>query len=273
MPFGWQPPPSKIPQERRDIPLQAPHRPLRSYYPSERDRSAWVRGIFDRTAADYDRLERILGLGSGPWYRRRALRHAGLEAGMSVIDVGTGTGLLACAAASIVGDPARVTGVDPSPGMIEHARVPAGVRLLSGSAERIPAPDGAADFLSLGYALRHISDLTVAFAEFYRVLRPGGRLCVLEITLPVGTVRRALLKAWLNGLVPRIAAVIARRRDAPLLMHYNWDTIAACVPPQAILGAIGGAGFVDVERHVDLAIFSAYHARKPLASEPRAVAC
>jgi demethylmenaquinone methyltransferase / 2-methoxy-6-polyprenyl-1,4-benzoquinol methylase len=242
--------------------MPAPHPPLSAYYKTEGDRSAWVRGIFDRTAADYDRLERILGLGTGSWYRRRALRSAGLKPGMSVLDVGTGTGLLARAAASIVGDPARVTGVDPSPGMIEHARVPAGVRLLSGSAEAIPAPDCTADFLSMGYALRHVSDLSASFAEFYRVLRPGGRLCVLELTQPAGAVARALVKAWLNGFVPVIAALIARR-DASLLMRYCWDTVAACVPPDAILRAIGAAGFVDVERYVELAVFSAYRARKP----------
>src|SRR5205807_805680 len=210
--------------------MPAPHRPLDTYYPSECDRSAWVRGIFDRTAGDYDRIERILGLGTGSWYRRRALRDAGLTPGRTVVDVGTGTGLLACAAVTVVGDPALVTGVDPSAGMIEHARVPAGVRLLSGSAEAIPVPDCSADFLSMGYALRHLSDLSVAFAEFYRVMRPGGRLCLLEITLPASAVSRAFLKVWLTGFVPRIASVVAHR-DAPLLMRYYWDTIAACVPP------------------------------------------
>jgi demethylmenaquinone methyltransferase / 2-methoxy-6-polyprenyl-1,4-benzoquinol methylase len=224
-----------------------------------------VRAIFDRTAGDYDRLERILGLGTGSWYRRRALRAAGLEAGMSIIDVGTGTGLLASAAARIVRDPGRVIGVDPSAGMIEHARVPSGVRLLSGTAERLPVPDGSADFLSLGYALRHIGEMSAAFAEFHRVLRPGGRLCVLEITLPASALARALLKGWLNTCVPAIAALTARRRDARVLMHYYWDTIAACVPPDAIVRAMAAAGFVNLERQVDLAIFSAYCARKPLA--------
>lgn len=263
MPFGWPPGPGKM--TRRDwshVPTPHPH--LRRYYETEADRSAWVRGIFDRTAADYDRLERIVGFGTGSWYRRRALEAAGLKPGMSVIDVATGTGLLASAAAGIVGDPTRVTGVDPSAGMIEHAKVPAGVRLLSGSAESIPAADNSADFLSLGYALRHIGDLSAAFAEFHRVIRPGGRLCVLEITLPAGGVRRALLKAWLQGLVPRIAAFVAHRSDAPLLMRYHWDTIAACVPPETILRALAASGFVDVECQVELTIFSAYHARKRL---------
>jgi demethylmenaquinone methyltransferase/2-methoxy-6-polyprenyl-1,4-benzoquinol methylase len=243
--------------------VQEPHPPLLSYYDSERNRSTWVRGIFNRTARDYDRLEAIVALGTGPWYRRLALRSAGLKRGMTVLDVGTGTGLLARAAAGIVGDAAQVTGIDPSPGMLEHAKVPAGVRLLAGSAESMPVADACADFLCMGYALRHVSDLSAAFAEFYRVVRPGGRVCVLEITLPKSTLARAILKAWLNRLVPWIARVVARPGDPPLLMHYFWDTILTCVPPDTILRGFREAGFVEVERRVELAIFSAYCARKP----------
>ncbi len=242
--------------------MAAPHVPLTDYYASEADRSGWVRGIFDRTAGDYDRVERVLGLGSGSWYRNRALRRAGLGAGMRVLDIGTGTGLVAREAAAIAGDPGLVTGVDPSAGMIANARVPEGVRLLAGSAESIPADSASADFLSMGYALRHISDLAPAFAEFHRVLRPGGRLCLLEITMPETAFKRALLKIYLRGVVPGVAAVVARHRDMPRLMRYYWDTIAACIPPAGILQALTAAGFVDVDRYVELGIFSEYRARK-----------
>jgi len=243
--------------------MSAPHTPLPRYYGTEAERSRWVRSIFSRTAGDYDRIERLLALGTGSWYRHRALMRAGLAAGMTVIDVGTGTGLVAREAVALVGDPGLVTGVDPSPGMVEHAKVPAGVRLLAGSAEGLPAPDDAADFVSMGYALRHIGDLAPAFAEMFRVLRPGGRVCLLEITSPEGAVGRTLLKAYLRGFVPAIAAVVSRHRDTPELMRYYWDTIAACVAPAAIMQALGAAGFVAVDRHVELGIFSEYRARKP----------
>ena len=78
---------------------QAPHSPLQAYYTCEADRREWVRNLFDRTAGDYGRMERLMALGSGSWYRRCALQRAGLQTGMSVADVGVGTGLVAREAA------------------------------------------------------------------------------------------------------------------------------------------------------------------------------
>jgi demethylmenaquinone methyltransferase / 2-methoxy-6-polyprenyl-1,4-benzoquinol methylase len=246
--------------------VQAPCPPLKEYYAREADRHSWVGGLFDRTAADYDRIERAMAFGSGSWYRRRALQRAGLSPGMRVIDVGVGTGLVACEAAGLVGDATYVTGVDPSSGMVAQARVPVGVRLIAGRAEAIPLPDASADFLCMGYALRHISDLTLALGEFWRVLKPGGVICLLEITRPQGKLARALLKAYLRGVVPLLAHVVARQPETPQLMRFYWDTIEACAPPQAIMMAIEESHFTAVTRHVELGIFSEYRARKPCAA-------
>jgi demethylmenaquinone methyltransferase / 2-methoxy-6-polyprenyl-1,4-benzoquinol methylase len=244
--------------------MQAPHPPLHDYYAQEAQRSGWVRQLFDRTAGDYDRIERVMALGSGSWYRRMALGRAGLQPGMRVLDIGVGTGLMARQAAQLVGESGQVTGVDPSAGMIQSAKVPPAVKLLMGSAETIPAGSGTADFLCMGYALRHIADLSAAFREFLRVLIPGGRICLLEITRPGGRVRHALLKGYMRGVVPVLAGILGANPDSPKLMRYYWDTIDACAAPSEILAAMGEAGFVEVQRHVALGIFSEYCARKPI---------
>jgi demethylmenaquinone methyltransferase/2-methoxy-6-polyprenyl-1,4-benzoquinol methylase len=115
----------------------------------------------------------------------------------------------------------------------------------------------------MGFALRHVEDLATAFGEFFRVLKPGGRLCVLEITRPEAGWARALLKLYLRRIVPWVAARLASHRDTPELMRYYYDTIEACVAPEAVMAAIRVAGFAEVVRNVELGIFSAYCARKP----------
>jgi demethylmenaquinone methyltransferase / 2-methoxy-6-polyprenyl-1,4-benzoquinol methylase len=243
--------------------VHAPHPPLPGYYPDEAARRKWVRAIFDRTAPDYALVERLMAFGMGPRYRREALERAGLARGMRVLDVGTGTGLVALEALRIVGERGTVTAIDPSAGMLRHAKLAGGATLLEGIAERLPLRDACADFLAMGYALRHVSDLSAAFAEFFRVLKPGGIVCVLEVTRPAGRFGTALLKTYLRGVVPALAWVVARTRETPRLMRYYWDTIAACVPPEQVMGALSHAGFGDVVHHVELGVFSEYRARKP----------
>jgi demethylmenaquinone methyltransferase/2-methoxy-6-polyprenyl-1,4-benzoquinol methylase len=240
----------------------APHTPLAAYYADEAEHGRYLQRIFDATASDYDRIERVLAFGSGPWYRRMALQRAGLRAGAQVLDVGIGTGLVARQALAIVGHEGRVTGVDPSPGMMGEVTLP-GVPLLQGRAEALPCPPASCDFLSMGYALRHLSDVHAAFAEFHRVLRPGGRLLVLEITKPQRPAATLLLRGYMRAVVPLIARVVGRRSDTSELWRYYWDTIEACIAPQSVLEALRAAGFEQVQRHTELGIFSEYTAVKP----------
>ena len=239
-----------------------PHAPLPAYYGDEVEHERFLSRIFDDTAPDYERIERVLAFGTGAAYRRAALRRAELADGAHVLDVGIGTGLVARAALELIGPRGRLIGIDPSPGMMGEVALP-GVELLRGRAEALPQPDSSSDFVSMGYALRHLADVTPAFAEFFRVLRPSGRLLILEITKPKGRVGTAVLKAYMRAVVPMIARVVARRRDTAELWRYYWDTIETCIPPESVLAALRAAGFEHVKRHVELGVFSEYTAVKP----------
>ena len=243
-------------------PAHAPHVPLTDYYQSEQDRRAYLRQIFDNTAADYDRIESMLAWGTGSRYRREALIRAGLKTGMTVLDVGVGTGLVAAQACTLVGDAALVTGIDPSPGMMAASKLPKTMTLIEGRAESLPFPDNHFDFLSMGYALRHISDLSVAFAEFERVLKPGGRLCLLEITRPQNRFWRWLLKNYMRGVIPLLTRFVSTQKQNATLWRYFWDSIEACIPPEHVLATLSASGLTDVKRHLEIGIFSEYQAVK-----------
>lgn len=241
----------------------APHAVLPQYYGMAEARAGFVRRLFDDTAAHYDRINRVFSLGTGAWYRRQALRRAGLRPGDRVLDVATGTGLVAREAAWLAGAGGRVTGLDPSAGMLAAARRELPIGLVQGRAEALPLADASADFLSMGYALRHVADLGIAFAEYRRVLRPGGRLLLLEIGRPEGRLGRALARAYLGRVVPALCRLTAPRGRDDLLMRYYWDTIEACVPAETILARLRAAGFEAVACETSLGLFKAYTARRP----------
>ncbi len=245
-------------------PVTVPHRPLEQYYRDESGRRAYVRRIFDETAVDYDRIERLLAFGSGTRYRRRALVRGGVSSGAAVLDVGCGTGLLAREALALIGPAGRLVGVDPSPGMLAQANLP-GADLREGRAESLPCESGEFDFVTMGYALRHIGDVGAAFREFLRVLKPGGTVLVLEIVRPANPVAAALLKSYMRGVVPLLARIVGKGRATPELWRYYWDTIEACVPPQRVLDTLLDAGFERVRRQGELGLFAEFVGRRPPA--------
>ena len=244
--------------------VHLPHGALTSYY-ADGDAEArldFLRQTFNDTAVDYNRLEKLLGLGTGSWYRRQALLRAGLRPGLDVVDVGMGTGLVSSEILHVTGEPDRLTGVDPSAGMMAQARLPAQVRCLEGRAEKLPLTEASADFLVMGYALRHIADLAAAFAEFRRVLRPGGKVLVLEISKPEGRMATWALKSYMRGVVPLIARLVARKAATPMLWRYYWDTVESCAKPPAVLRTLSGVGLHQARREVTLGIFSEYSASR-----------
>ena len=251
----------KDPERATDLPGITPHPVLRAYYQRPDERHGFVRGMFDRTAGDYDRIERLVGLGNGSRYRHQALLRAGLQPGMRVLDVAMGTGLVAREAAAIVGNAGAVVGLDASVAMMRRRPRSLAIPIVQGTAEFLPFADSQFDFVSLGFALRHVADLKGVFCEFRRVLRPGGILCMLEITLPEARWARGLLRFYLGGVVPLLAYAVARDADTPRLARYFWDTVEVCVSPTQVMGQLELAGLSAVHRHVEVRVFSEYTAR------------
>ena len=237
---------------------------LHEHYERPEERERLLQDLFDTTADHYDWLNHVLSLGSGNFYRKLALKRAGLKPGMHVADVACGTGVVSERAADIVGDPSLVVSIDPSEGMRERARKIRGVNARPGTAEDLPLEDASVDFLVMGYALRHVSTLQDCFREFHRVLKPGGRLLVLEITSPKSRLGRAFSQFYLGQLLPGLGGLLSRDPRVRKLWNYHWDSIEQCVPPEAILSELGKASFENTERIVQLGLFSEYRATRPI---------
>lgn len=219
---------------------------LLNYYASASDRRAFLRDHFDKTAPVYDWISQVLSFGTGQWYRREALARAGLESGMKVLDIACGPGTVTRCARTIVGKGGFVVGLDPSYSMLREARRQVEAGWVQGIAEYLPFSDDTFDLISMGYALRHVADLHAAFVEYSRVLKPGGKLLVMEISRPRHPLQFRLTRFYMRTIVPWITKVGTRNSHAYHLMQYFWDTIEACVAPQKIVEAMQRAGFSRV---------------------------
>ena len=240
-----------------------PHEIIQNHYSDEEGKQRYLRQLFNEGAPHYDRIGWIGSLGTGHVYRKRALKRAGLKPGMTVLDVACGTGAVTRAILQVLAGLGTVTGVDPSPGMLAEAKRHVKAEFREGQAEALPFPDASCDFLTMGYALRHVADLNKAFAEYRRVLRPGGRLLLLEITRPKGGLSLALTRFYFRDFLGWMVRLTGGNKTSREMMTYYWETIDACVPPESILAALQESGFSEVNRHVDLGIFSEYRSQKP----------
>lgn len=244
------PPPTPVP----------PHPVLPAHYRAADERVGYIRPLFDEAAPDYDRINAWMSLATGERYRREALVRAGLGPGQRVLDLACGTGVLARHAMDLVGPDGSVLALDPSLPMLAQARGRGVAALVAGVAEALPLPAESVDFISFGYALRHVADLRRAFGELCRVLRPGGRLLILEMVPPRSPLPYTLTRFYLKYLVPGLTVLVTGNRRARRLMQYYWETVDRCVPPEVVIATLGEAGFVAARRTVQLGLFTEYTA-------------
>ena len=233
------------------------------YYADPARRLSFMRDLFNRSARYYDLVNLLVSLGTGAWYRRFCLRRAALGPGKTVVDIATGTGLLAREAVTLTGPTGLVIGLDVSEAMLAIAQRNLGIPLIQASAEALPLADGIADFVTMSYALRHVADLHTAFAEARRILRPGGTMLLLEVSAPRNRILRALAGGFIGYLIPRLSQLTARDVRARNLMQYHWQTILSYMPPDIVLRVMGESGFENAacKSYVDL--FHYYIGHKP----------
>jgi len=201
--------------------------------------AADVRGMFDRIAPVYDLMNRVMTVGLDQRWRRLAVREV-VWPGDRVLDACCGTGDLAVEAERRGG---RVVGLDFSPQMLERARRKSGtIEWVQGDALALPFADSAFDAATVGFGVRNLEDLEIGLRELARVLRPGGKVAVLEITRPRG-ILRPFFRLWFDVLVPLAGKVLPGGKA----YTYLPASVRRFPGPEDLSALMGRSGFETVE--------------------------
>ena len=208
------------------------------------DRNLLARRMFEGISDTYDRPAQLLSLGQYGRWRRCAVDRLQVTDDALVLDVATGTGLVARDLVSRRG--ARVIGLDLTFAMLDRARG-SNIALVSGRAEQLPFPDASFDGIVFTYLLRYVNDAAATLDELFRVLRPGGAMASVEFGIPTNGVARAGWSIYAMHLLPLASSVISPgwkevgRFLGPSIMSFNES-----FPPPVLEHLWSGAGMQDV---------------------------
>jgi demethylmenaquinone methyltransferase/2-methoxy-6-polyprenyl-1,4-benzoquinol methylase len=199
-----------------------------------------VRAMFDRIAGPYDLMNSVMTAGLHHRWRSRAADLARVGPGSRALDVATGTGDLAIELAS---RGAEVVGSDFSEGMLDVARRKApSLAWEQGNALALPYEDASFDAATVGFGARNFSDLSQGLREMARVVRPGGRVVVLEITTPQRPPLSTFFSLWFDRIVP----LLGKLASEPEAYTYLPSSVKRFPGPEALAGELAAAGLTDV---------------------------
>ena len=223
--------------------------------------------MFDAIAARYDLLNHLLSAGIDRRWRRQAVASLALQGGERVLDVCTGTADLALAARDAQRAPARVVGIDFAEAMLRVAqhklrrrRLVEAVALVRGDATLLPVAARSVHTVTMGFGIRNIEDTAAACTELCRVLVPGGRLAVLEFSVPTLPLVRAVYLWYFRNVLPLVGRLVSRHDAA---YGYLPASVGAFAPPGEFVKILQASGFVDVAAvPLTFGIVSLYTARR-----------
>jgi demethylmenaquinone methyltransferase/2-methoxy-6-polyprenyl-1,4-benzoquinol methylase len=213
--------------------------PARDALPLGEEKARRVRGMFDAIAGRYDLVNRVMTFGLDVGWRRTAVRELRLPGGARIADLACGTGDL-CRELRRAGY--RPIGFDFSLGMLSRGRTD--VPLVAADVLRMPLADASVDGATCGFALRNVVDLDALFAETARVVRPGGRVAMLEASRPANPLARAGHAVYFGRVVPLIGGLLS---DADAY-RYLPASMAYLPAPAELVAMLRRAGFADVSR-------------------------
>jgi demethylmenaquinone methyltransferase/2-methoxy-6-polyprenyl-1,4-benzoquinol methylase len=200
-----------------------------------------VRDLFDRIAPRYEALNRLFTFGMDRGWRRRTVRALALPAGAFVLDLACGTGDLC---RELAGAGYRPAGVDLSAGMLAHAWAPA--PFVQADALHLPLPGGCADGVVSGFALRNFEALPPFFAEVGRVVRPRGRIALLDVAAPTLAPLRWGHAVYFGHVVPWVGGLLSDKAA----YRYLPESVAYLPDPPRLTGQLRAAGFTGIERRL-----------------------
>ena len=207
--------------------------------PEGEEKARAVRRLFDTISPRYDLVNRVMTFGMDVGWRRRAVKELALPPGSLVFDLACGTGDL-CRALGAAGH--RAIGFDFAHGMLRAARTEAA--LVEADILRLPVRDASGDGVTCGFALRNVVSIQDLFAELARVVRPGGRISLLETSRPDNALLRAGHRLYFQRVVPAIGGLLSDRTAYSYLPR----SVAYLPTTEGLLGMLRHAGFADARR-------------------------